>query len=136
MRSGAAMLTRSVPAWQLPERSATPEKIYLRRRELLAGMAAGPILLAAARAEAATEGDAPIAPELSPAKRNEAVKLDRAVTPEPMVTTYNNYYEFGSYKQISKEAQALKLRPWQVAIGGMVEKPLTLEAEDLIRKMP
>ena len=70
-----------------------------------------------------------------PATRNEAYALDRPLTDEKLATTYNNFYEFGSHKQIWKSAQELALKPWQVRIDGMVEKELTFEAEELIRRM-
>ena len=74
--------------------------------------------------------------DLYPAKRNDKFKLDRAVTDETINTTYNNFYEFGSSKSISRAAQALKLRPWTIKIDGMVEKPQEIGIDDLIRKMP
>src|SRR5205814_7701017 len=46
------------------------------------------------------------------------------------------YYEFGSQKTISSAAQELKIRPWNVVLDGMVEKPLTIGFDDLVRKMP
>jgi methionine sulfoxide reductase catalytic subunit len=49
---------------------------------------------------------------------------------------YNNFYEFGSSKNIAKAAQALKIRPWTIKIDGMVEKPHEIGIDDLIRKMP
>jgi sulfoxide reductase catalytic subunit YedY len=130
------MLTRTRRAWELPERLATPEGVYLRRRELLAGLAAGPVLLGVGCAPATANEEAPIAPELYPAERNATYTVDRAITDEEFATSYNNFYEFGSHKQIWKDAQALKLRPWQVAIDGLVERPMTLDVEELIRKMP
>jgi sulfoxide reductase catalytic subunit YedY len=130
------MLTRTRRAWELPERLATPEGVYLRRRELLAGLAAGPVLLGVGCAPATANEEAPIAPELYPAERNATYTVDRAITDEEIATRYNNFYEFGSHKQIWKDAQALKLRPWQVAIDGLVERPMTLDVEELIRKMP
>jgi sulfoxide reductase catalytic subunit YedY len=122
----------------MAESRATPEGVFSRRRVLAGAVAAGPILLAGSsllRMPSAGAEEAPVAPELYPAKRNEAYVLDRAITPEDIVTTYNNFYEFGSHKQIWKDAQALELRPWEVKIDGMVEQPLTLDAEELIRRM-
>ncbi|HET6466852.1 MAG TPA: protein-methionine-sulfoxide reductase catalytic subunit MsrP [Geminicoccaceae bacterium] len=133
------MLTRSRKSWEMPESRATPESVFRRRRVLAAGLAAGPLLLGASRllpmSEAGAE-DAPIAPERYPAPRNEAYQLDRPLTAEDLVTTYNNFYEFGSHKQISRAAQALPLRPWEVRIDGLVEEPVTMDAEELIRKLP
>jgi methionine sulfoxide reductase catalytic subunit len=143
------MLTRSRKGWELPESAATPKAVYLNRRQLLAAGGAGAMLAAVPGAGylmggggggqpagAAMADEAPIAPELYPAPLNEAYELDRAITDRELATTYNNFYEFGSQKNISMAAQALRLRPWTVTIDGMVEEEITLDAEDLIRRMP
>ena len=123
--------------WEIPEHQATPEHLFFDRRTFLAAAGAASIGLspAGALAQRATDVPDPTA-DLYPAKRNETYKLDRPVTPEAINTTYNNFYEFGSSKSISRAAQALKLRPWTVKIDGMVEKPQTIAIDDLIRKMP
>ena len=74
--------------------------------------------------------------DLYPVQRNSAYRLDRPLTEESWATSYNNFYEFGSHKQIASAAQALRLQPWSVTIDGMVEKELTLDADQLIRRMP
>jgi sulfoxide reductase catalytic subunit YedY len=127
------MLTRSRRRWELPESAATPESLFLRRRELVAALGLAPLVAGAARRALADDG---IAAELYPAPRNERFTLDRPLTDEAVATTYNNFYEFGSHKQIWRAAQALELRPWTVTIDGLVEAPLTLDADELIRKMP
>ncbi len=134
------MLTRSKPGWEMPESQATSEAIFRNRRQLVKTLAAGPILLAGgaaglgAGAARAAEGD-PSA-SLYPVARNLRYRLDRDVTAEKDATTYNNFYEFGSHKQISKAAQALKIRPWTVTIDGMVENKQTLDIDSLLKKMP
>ena len=80
--------------------------------------------------------DADPSAKLYPVKRNDTYKLDRPLTPEDLVTSYNNYYEFGSSKDIADAAQALPIRPWTVTIDGMVEKPITIGIDDLLAKMP
>ena len=132
------MLTRTRPAWYLPESAATDEALFLRRRQLIKGIAAGPILLSGLglSGRAAAEGETGLLPDLYPAKRNGAYTVERSITPENLPTTYNNFYEFGSNKQIWQAAQDLPLQPWQVVIDGMVDKPITLDAADLIKKMP
>jgi methionine sulfoxide reductase catalytic subunit len=135
------MLTRSKRGWELPERAATPESVYLQRRQLLATAALGPVLLATGGcmpdAESAQEAaDEGLAPELYPAQRNDGYSLDREVTAPEFATTYNNFYEFGSHKRIWKAAQRLELQPWTLRIAGLVEQPLELDALELIRKMP
>ncbi len=81
------MLIKKTPAWAIPESQATPEELFLNRRALIKGIAAGSILAAGApllapgRAAAATDPTA----DLYPAPRNERYKLDRAVTSEKLV---------------------------------------------------
>ena len=124
------MLVRSRRSWALPERLATPESIYLDRRRFIAGLAAGGI----AASLPGFADEAP--PPLYPAKRNEAYTLDRKVTDEKIVESYNNFYEFGMDKSVAEDAQALPVRPWQVKIDGMVEKERLLDIDDLLRRMP
>ena len=69
-------------------------------------------------------------------RRNTAYEGGRPLTDEEAATTYNNFYEFGSHKQISKVAQNLKIRPWTVTIDGAVDKPMSLAIDDLLAKMP
>ena len=134
------MLTRSKRSWEIPEREAAPESVFLNRRELCKTVAAGSILAAAAplvgladKAFAATETD-PSA-SLYPAPRNPAYTLDRKITPENLVTTYNNFYEFGSQKNIWRAAQKLPIRPWTVTFDGMVEKEKTVDIDTLLKAM-
>lgn len=137
------MLIKKKRGWEMRESEATPEHVFLQRRTLMKAVAAGTILAAGGAlvgdllpgaAQAADPAD-PTA-DLYPAKRNPRYTLDRPVTDEKEVTIYNNYYEFGSQKEIYPYAQALKIRPWTVAIDGMVAKPMTVDFDTLIRKMP
>ena len=128
------MLIRRKPGWWMPESAATPESVFLNRRAFMAasGVSIAGALLPAGIARAA--GDDPTA-DLYPAARNTAFTLDREVTEEKFNLAYNNFYEFGSHKQIAKAAQALKIRPWEVKIDGEVEQEMTLGIDELIRKM-
>ena len=126
--------------WELPERAATPERLFHERRRLVKALAAGPMLLAGGSAliGVAAAQDDPSA-DLYPAPRNERYQLDERLpqlSDERLVTTYNNFYEFGSHKQISKAAQALEVRPWAVTVDGMVEREQTLDVDVLLRRMP
>jgi methionine sulfoxide reductase catalytic subunit len=125
-------------SWEIPERLATPESVFLNRRAFLGGaVGAAAMALSSDPAGAQRLADLPDPTrDLYPAKRNEVFALDRPITDETVNTTYNNFYEFGSAKTIAKAAQALKLRPWTVKIDGMVEKPQEIGIDDLMRKMP
>jgi sulfoxide reductase catalytic subunit YedY len=126
------MLIRRRRGWELPESAATPESLVLDRRGLLVGAGA---MLGAAATPALAQGPDPVA-AAHPARRNERFTLDRPVTPEAASTTYNNYYEFGSSKSVVAAAKALPVRPWTVTIDGLVEKPIQIGIEDLVRQMP
>jgi sulfoxide reductase catalytic subunit YedY len=124
--------------WELPESAATPEALFLDRRRMLAGavsVAAVAALPGASLAQRIADLPDPTR-DLYPAPRNAAFVLDRPVTDEAINIAYNNFYEFGSSKTIGRAAQALKLRPWTIRIDGLVETPLELGIDDLIRKMP
>ena len=76
---------------------------------------------------------------LYPVKRNPAFTdggPDRPITDPDLATSYNNFYEFGSHKNISRAAQALKIRPWTVTLDGEVAKPKTIDIDDLLDQMP
>ncbi len=128
-----------MPSWRLPESAATSESVFLNRREILSGLGMGGLALAAGSSMAVNRASAseedPSA-SLYPVPRNEAYTIDRPVTPEAINTKYNNFYEFGSHKQIYTAAQALPIRPWEIQIDGDVEKPMTVGIDDLLKKMP
>ena len=140
------MLIKIRRGWELPEAAATPESLYLGRRQFLKAAGVGSILAAggllagcdeAPKAIAATGEAAPDpSAHLYPVERNPLYKLDRDITDEEFATSYNNFYEFGSSKTIARKAQALKIRPWTVSIAGMVEKPMEIGVDDLLAKMP
>jgi sulfoxide reductase catalytic subunit YedY len=136
------MVIKRKRGWELPDAMATPETVFWNRRTVLkaagfgialAGVGAG-ALLTGADAEDAAVADPSAA--LYPVKRNESFTLDRPITPEEIATRYNNYYEFGSSKQIWREAQQLPIRPWTVEIAGLVEAPATYAIDDLLARMP
>ncbi len=121
--------------WEIPERLATPEHLAFSRRTLLVGGASA-IALAPCAAVAQRVADMPDpTADLYPAKRNDTYKLDRPITDEKINDHYNNFYEFNSSKEVSDQAQKLPIRPWTVTIDGMVEKPMQVGIDDLIRKM-
>jgi sulfoxide reductase catalytic subunit YedY len=123
--------------WEIPERLATPEELFFNRRAFLAATGAAAISLSPELAFAQRIADLPDpTADLYPAKRNEKYVLDRPLTDEKVNGNYNNFYEFGSSKTITKAAQALKLRPWTISIDGMVEKPMEVGIDDLVRKFP
>ena len=124
--------------WEIPDRFATPEHLAFSRRTVLTG-AASTLALAPYAANAQRLTDVANLPDpsadLYPAKHNEKYALDRPITDEKVNGSYNNFYEFGTSKNVTTAAQALTIRPWTVKIDGMVEKPMEVGIDDLIRKL-
>ena len=112
----------------------TPESVYRARRAFLgtAGAAALAGLLPAKPAQAAQEGPAPL-----PAKLDARYSTQEKPTPYGDVTSYNNFYEFGTSKSDpSRYAGSLRTRPWNVVVEGEVAKPRSFGIEDLLRLAP
>jgi len=127
------------PSWTLSESQATSESVFLNRREIIKGLGMGGLLAASGMSFASHDAHAAEDPSAGLYKditRNEKYTLDRPITPEKLNLTYNNFYEFGSHKQIHEAAQALKIRPWEILVDGEVEKPMTIGIDDLLKKMP
>ena len=100
----------------LRERDVTPEAAFLNRRQVMAG-AAGLGLMGAAGGARADTG------ELEPNDWED-------------ITSYNNYYEFGTDKGDPKRyADALTIEPWSVRIDGMVDRPGDYAFEDIMKRM-
>jgi methionine sulfoxide reductase catalytic subunit len=101
----------------------TPENLYYDRREFL--RAAGLLGIAAA-----TFGRV----EPANAATQDGQQLKDELTPYEDVTTYNNFYEFGTDKSDPAEnAKGFKTKPWSVAVEGLVSKPATYSLEDFIK---
>lgn len=128
------MLIKRRAGWELPEIQATPESVFLNRRQLMAA-GAGLIAGAALPGIAAAEAPDPTL-DLYPAKRNEAYKLDVPLTKAEDAANYNNFYEFGMSKDIVDASHRLATRPWSIQVDGMVDKPFEIGFDDLVRKLP
>jgi sulfoxide reductase catalytic subunit YedY len=127
------------PDWHIPEGKATPESVYLNRRAILAGLGlGGGAIGGAAWLAGPANAMGPTPPDWPGARPVNAAFADagRPVTEEKVAARYNNFYEFGSHKQIYDAAQALKTDGWKIAIDGMVEKPFEIATDELIAKMP
>jgi len=111
----------------------TERKIYLGRRQFLQSMP-GAVAAALAPGLFATPT---FAAEKLPISRKSPFSTTEQATPHKEVTTYNNFYEFGTDK--SDPAQAAKTlitRPWTVSIEGEVKRPKVYGVEELLRLAP
>ena len=95
----------------------TPEKIYRNRRSFIKsmGLGAGSIALTSI-------------PFINDARSEQKDKL----TSYKDITTYNNYYEFGTSKSDPyKNSQNFKTDPWGISIEGEVENPINISMEEI-----
>lgn len=132
------MLIRRKRGWEIPESQATPESVFLNRREILAAAGMGTLAFSAGSTALpgvtrAAETDPSTG--LYPAKRNPRYTLDRPLTPEAINAHYNNFYEYSTDKDLAEAAQELKTRPWSIQFGGLVEKEQTVDIDDLLKAM-
>ncbi|MFP5408761.1 MAG: protein-methionine-sulfoxide reductase catalytic subunit MsrP [Gammaproteobacteria bacterium] len=110
----------------------TPPEIYRERRRFMQGMGA-----LAAGAAFGIAPDAHAAGAKLAGVRDSAYTLVEASTPYKDVTTYNNFYEFGTGKSDpAKNAGSLKTRPWTVAVEGEVRRPQTWDIDALLKLAP
>lgn len=149
------MLIRVPKPWEGKHLEATPEHVYLNRRQFVGAVGAasiasmfGPSALSRGTdidAEAVKKGLAapgetwPDFGEIYPAKRNDAfrVEADRPVTDEFVAASYNNYYEFTTRKdQVKERVSRFRPWPWTVEVTGLVHKPQTIDVETLVRTLP
>jgi sulfoxide reductase catalytic subunit YedY len=132
--------------WEVSARHAAPEAIFRERRRFLkitgsVGLGlAGLVFPGCGPAQDAAMIGAqkdPPAPELYPAQRGLRFRLDRPPTDEAYAASYNNFYEFSTFKSsVYKKVTRLRTSPWQVEVGGLVERPRLFEVAELLRAMP
>ena len=137
------MLIKIRKGWELPESAATPEEVFLNRRNFIKSLAAGTILAGLGPVMRVAHAEVPWADAqredpsfyLYPVARNLGYHVERDITDEETNGKYNNFYEYGSHKEIWRSAQKLKVRPWEIHIEGMVEKEFTIGIDDLLAKI-
>ncbi len=118
---------------EIPSSEITTESEYVGRREFLraagllgAGSILSPSVLAACAKTDETAGDG----------GSGTGKEGQALVPTDYedITSYNNYYEFGTGKEDPKKnAGRLRTRPWTVRIDGLVKKPANYAIDDLVK---
>ena len=104
------------PPADIPSSEITPKGLYMRRREFL-----GALVAIGGLDDKLTTTD-------------KLVTTTDRLTPRQAVTSYCNFYEFGSAKSDAvQNAAAFKPKPWSVAVEGLCGKPGTYTLEDVLK---
>ncbi|QDC80070.1 protein-methionine-sulfoxide reductase catalytic subunit MsrP [Candidatus Methylopumilus universalis] len=118
---------------KIPSSEITPEHIYNDRRNFIKNL--GLILSSTALSTFTNTAFAALntLPSFIQSKDHGNEKL----TSFKDITSYNNYYEFGTSKSDPQDhAHLLKIDPWSISIEGSVAKPLKLDIDELIKLIP
>jgi sulfoxide reductase catalytic subunit YedY len=110
----------------------TDETVHRDRRRLLAAFATAPTLAVAGCGHA--EPPPPSKLTITPEQAKSGFRTDEELTAYADITSYNNFYEFGTGKaDPSRAAKTLRTSPWTVAVGGQCAKPGRLSLDDLLK---
>ena len=110
----------------------TPESVYVNRRRFIKAAAVGTAGLALAPA-ALTAFDEETGQEIPARFRTMRSELDEELNSYEHITTYNNFYEFGTGKDDpARNAGEFRPRPWTVRVEGEVNKPGDYHLEDFL----
>jgi sulfoxide reductase catalytic subunit YedY len=109
----------------------TPQSVYVRRRDFL--LASSAALVAAGCGSLFDEVSAQTGTKLPNVKKSPLSTTEKQNSFTD-ITTYNNFYEFGTDKSSpSENARNFRTKPWTLAVEGEVAKPATYNLEDFIK---
>jgi sulfoxide reductase catalytic subunit YedY len=115
----------------------TPEAAYRSRREFLAGLAGAGLAAAAGDLGAEEVLTVNLVERPLDFRRNARYSTTEKMNSFAEITSYNNFYEFGTDKEApAANAHSLRPRPWSVVVDGECEKPGRFALEDLLRPHP
>ena len=116
---------------QIASSEITPEAVWLDRRNLMKAATAAAGLAATGETLAAATTQRDLA--FTQAPDDSAFTATDDLTPYEAATSYNNFYEFGTDKSDpARYADAMTTDPWEIKVGGLVNKPGKLHLEDVL----
>ena len=116
---------------QIASSEITPEAVWLDRRNLMKAATAAAGLAATGETLAAATAQRDLAFTQAPDDSTFTATDD--LTPYEAATSYNNFYEFGTDKSDpARYADAMTTDPWEIKVGGLVNKPGKLHLEDVL----
>ncbi len=110
----------------------TDPAVYLNRREFMKAAGLAGLALGTSGWLSTSEAAVKLA-----GVRKSTLSIDESQTPYKDITTYNNFYEFGTDKdEPAKTAHTLLTRPWTVAVEGAIKRPKTYDIEEFLKLVP
>ena len=117
--------------WEIDENQVTPENLFLNRRNFLKLGAAG-LLSTASVIEAIANTDLNFN-DLKFIKDNNPNNLK--LNTFEQITSHNNFYEFTTNQaKVKDAAKGMNTKNWMIEIDGLVEKPIFISFDDLVKK--
>ena len=118
------MYFKKKKSWEISESLVTDENFFRNRRSFVSSLSKSALMFS-------------LYPSFSLASYQTTNKLNKnyllplPYTSEKLATTYTNFYEFGSSKNIWRRASKLKVDNWSVKIDGLVKKKKTFDVDSL-----
>lgn len=129
-----------------PSSEITPEALYINRRAFLKAtgllgigglLAACGVPPAAATSATGNTSSTPAAGTTAAPAAGLKDELGNPANSLADITNYNNYYEFSQGKEdVAPLSAKFPSSPWQVEVSGMVQNPVKLSMEDILKKYP
>ncbi|AXH09010.1 protein-methionine-sulfoxide reductase catalytic subunit MsrP [Malaciobacter halophilus] len=117
--------------WQLSENEVTSKELFDKRRNFLK-LGAASLVASGSVMQALAKQSLPI--------KNLSFKEDKnpnnlKLNSYEQITSHNNFYEFTTnQKRVKDLAHTLNTKNWTIEVDGLVEKPMTLDFDDLLKK--
>jgi methionine sulfoxide reductase catalytic subunit len=119
------MLFKKAPDTRSSE--ITPKEVYFNRRKFMTGIAAT-LLAPQLPVQAGTK--------LNYVKSNLSTQGED-LTPLKAITSYNNFYEFGTEKEDpARTAGSLIPSPWTISVSGLVKAPRNYSVQEIVKMHP
>jgi sulfoxide reductase catalytic subunit YedY len=140
--------------WEIPEREATPEDVYINRRKFLrtlgfTGLGVAGWLSGCSNHSETAKSTRDVASIIGPvnalsaepssplAPRNpDFDELYRLLTLESDAAIYNNFIEFSLDKDVWQWVDLFRTDPWTVEVVGLVNRPKIYDLDELVSQMP
>jgi sulfoxide reductase catalytic subunit YedY len=140
--------------WEIPQRDATPESVYINRRKFLLSLGAQGLgavgwLAGCSSHDERVKSPSDVASVIGPVDPLAAAAESQRILPNPNFAeidrpltrlsdaiTYNNFIEFAFGKDVWRWVEFFTTHPWTVEVAGLVRRPKVYDLDELVRRMP